>query len=113
MVGFVYGFPIGSIDPTEAETKYRAWFIHEGVSIKAPFKVVPETVGQFTGLHDKNGVEIYEGDIDITGIEIKWDEIAASFICVRSGSFVDHLGEISNLLLITGNIHQNPELLTP
>jgi len=66
---------------------------------------------QFTGLTDKNGTEIYEGDTDITGILVKWDEIAASFICVRDGSFIGHLGEISNLLLITGNIHENPELI--
>ena len=84
------------------------------------FGVLPETVGQFTGLLDKNGKEIYEGDIvhldswKPNAMQIKFVE-AAFCLADENG---EYLGDIHytqhaqvNQCTVLGNIHDNPELL--
>ena len=76
-------------------------------------QVVSETVGQFTGLTDKNGKKIFEGDIvkDITdGVprEVFYCNESAMFL--KKGILRSSLGNPLHLEVI-GNIHDNPELL--
>lgn len=86
-----------------------------------PFQVAPETVGQFTGLTDKNGNKIFEGDI-VKTLETDSNGEQRCFPVVQShGSFwlydefldskLDFLGSYhKEALEIIGNIHDNPEL---
>lgn len=78
------------------------------------------TIGQYTGLHDKNGKEIYEGDIvvdkedEVMG-EITWNEEEASFyfsILYENGTYEEEkLNDWASVLEVIGNIYDNPELL--
>lgn len=78
-------------------------------------EVISETVGEFTGLTDKNGVKIFEGDIlkiaEVIFL-VQWNKRTGSFCGVSEIDDVQtkHLGYV-NLCEVIGNIHDNPELL--
>ena len=86
-----------------------------------PIEVGAETVGQFTGLLDKNGKEIYEGDIILLGknktytAQIVYRNDSLRIYSV-GGYFIGDLDYIRQCGIdyceVIGNIIDNPELLT-
>lgn len=100
------------------------YFEHNGdIHGTAVYKVIPETVGQFTGLTDKNGKKIFEGDIvkgdlglgygdnenHIAYIEYQEDGMSFCLVEILEEDF-GKCAEISDDLEVIGNIHDNPEL---
>lgn len=109
--------------------------------VRISYDINPSTVGQYTGLLDKNGKKIFEGDIirytrtnmyapscsfhkqDLVSIHlVLWDSSVSAFVqqhyslnekrIVGKGSAVLYDDRAKeNIVEIIGNIHDNPELL--
>lgn len=121
--GFIYG-DLSAMDSTGV-CSITPIDIPRDQILRPSFKVIPETVGQFTGLYDANGTKIFEGDvIQSTGrwslynrekyTIVRWENSSCGFEpfsdseenCGHCGG-----GEDPNFVEVIGNIHDNPELV--
>ena len=89
------------------------------------YEVQHKTVGQFTGLTDKNGKKIFEGDIvrrfnskkqEVMRYAVKWNTDCCMFVLICEDTYLGEYDSDFTVFYgeefeIVGNVHDNPELM--
>ena len=112
---FVYGSLVFVKENDKSENELPHIVISYGPDTFDWFEVDPETVGQYTGIDDREGEKIFEGDIFKIGAEnniytVRFDY--GCFLAYEDDVQVGILAELSTMFIKKiGNIHDNKELL--
>ena len=115
---WVYGYPCYIDNEPTIITGYVKQVDGSLFHCNTFYFVILETIGQYTGLKDKNGKEIYEDDLvavaDYTNWEglykVAWDNDGSMYVIEDAYGDREKLCEFEEYL-VKGNIHDNPELL--
>lgn len=106
--------------------KFDKWYIYDFDFLPYSSEITPETAGQYTGLTDKNGKKIFEGDIvkevsmrfrtmeiEKSIFAVEWCDFDLSYRLIRRFDNGEQTTILTNCgdYEVIGNIHDNPELL--
>lgn len=115
---WMYGYLMPTPKPTiHLDNKYSICVSTSGLMSvdRVNYEVETHTIGQFTGLFDKNGKEIYEGDIitfdnHLQGVsQVEYDYAGLDVVSNNYRTTLRPM--LNNHIRVIGNIHDNPELL--
>ena len=107
------------VRPKEAWISESKTFFDGKLCSAGMLEIAPATVGQYTGLTDKNGVKIFEGDILLTtnpNCKIWYVDYKPTAFCANQSN-VNYSCILDEFVSgfeaeVIGNIHENPELLS-
>ena len=95
--------------------------IFEQLPTAKHYSVDGDTVGQYTGLHDKHGKRIFEGDVITENSPsgngtifigyVEYNEKLTCFDFVMKNRTLHTLGSYSNSYIVVGNVYDNSELI--
>ena len=132
---WVYGFYVESKQSWQGHKPHRSWIVPNAISnggffnILGRYAVKDDTVGQFTGMTDKHGLKVFEGDIvevyDFTSAYAsKYRGVVKMYCCSWCVEYEDSILDMvahprlffddfaDRKTEVIGNIHDHSELLS-